>query len=204
MKQKFYAISNFFSNIFLYTLLFILLIIGILFSVSFVDHMIGVSKQETRFPLFAAYIIVSQSMIPNIEINDAIVTFRADPARINTYDIITFLSKEIDTKGTPITHRVVGIVNLENGEKAYRTKGDNNDVVDNALIREDEVIGKVLFKIPKLGYIRSFLIASPGKYIIFFVIFFLFVYDGFRFASYLYKKRRKGFVIEEEIEVLEE
>jgi len=203
LKQYFYKVSNFLSNIFLYTLLFILLIIGILFSVSFVDHMVGISKNETRYPLFAAYIIVSPSMIPSININDAIVTFRMDSNKIETYDIITFLSKEIDTKGTPITHRVVGIVNLENGEKAYRTKGDSNNVVDKALIREDEVIGKVLFTIPKLGYIRSFLITSPGKYIIFLVMFFLFVYDGFRFAYYRYSNRKK--IVEvDDIEVLED
>ena len=87
---------------------------------------------------------------------------RVSENKIKLYDIITFLSKEIDTQGTPITHRVVGILKTSDGERAYRTKGDNNASEDRALIRQSEVLGKVLFRIPMIGYVKTFLSSRLG------------------------------------------
>ena len=101
-------------------------------------------------------------MVPNINVYDAVVTMRVPTEKIEMYDVITFLSKDIDTHGTPITHRVVGIVETEDGKIGYRTKGDNNNTEDNALIMEDEVIGKVLFRIPMIGYVRNFITSKLG------------------------------------------
>ena len=81
-----------------------------MFIAYFVDQKIGAKKGESRSPLFGAYVIISTSMVPNINVYDAVVTARVDQKHIAVNDIITFISKEIETRGTPITHRVVGIV----------------------------------------------------------------------------------------------
>ena len=39
----------------------------------------------------------------------------------------------------------------------FRTKGDHNNVADSFLVNEDDIYGKVIFRIPMLGYIRQFL-----------------------------------------------
>ena len=44
----------------------------------------------------------------------------------------------------------------------YTTKGDNNPTPDSAPANEDNVLGKVLFKIPKAGYIQQFLLSKIG------------------------------------------
>ena len=124
--------------------------------------MIGMKNHEDRSPLFGVYVIISPSMVPNINVYDAVVTMRVPTDKIEMYDVITFLSKDINTHGTPITHRVVGIVETEDGKIGYRTKGDNNNAEDNALIMEDEVIGKVLFRIPMIGYVRTFITSRIG------------------------------------------
>lgn len=155
-------IFHFLSTVLLYSLLIIVLIIVVFFGAYIIDQMIGMKNHEDRSPLFGVYVIISPSMVPNINVYDAVVSMRVPTEKIEMYDIITFLSKDIDTHGTPITHRVVGIVETEDGKIGYRTKGDNNNAEDNALIMEDEVIGKVLFRIPMIGYVRSFITSKLG------------------------------------------
>lgn len=155
-------VLHFLSTVLLYSLLIIVLIIAVFFGAYVIDQMIGMKNHEDRSPLFGVYVIISPSMVPNINVYDAVVTMRVPTEKIEMYDVITFLSKDIDTHGTPITHRVVGIVETEDGKIGYRTKGDNNNAEDNALIMEDEVIGKVLFRIPMIGYVRNFITSKLG------------------------------------------
>lgn len=155
-------ILHFLSTVLLYSLLIIVLIIAVFFGAYVIDQMIGMKNHDDRSPLFGVYVIISPSMVPNINVYDAVVTMRVPTEKIEMYDVITFLSKDIDTHGTPITHRVVGIVETEDGKIGYRTKGDNNNTEDNALIMEDEVIGKVLFRIPMIGYVRNFITSKLG------------------------------------------
>ena len=94
-----------------------------MFGATFVDKKLSASKGINRSPLFGAYVIISESMIPSINVYDAVLTIRATEDDIKTYDIITFLSKDIETAGTPITHRVVDIVHdhlLQNGLHQYK------------------------------------------------------------------------------------
>lgn len=149
------------SSILFYSFMTLIVVIALMFLVSFVDQKIGQSKGEQRNPLFSAYIIISESMIPNINVYDAVVTARVSEDKIKINDIITFISKDIQTAGTPITHRVIGIVETENGIK-YRTKGDNNNTADFALIAPEEVIGKVYLRIPMIGYVQTFMTKPLG------------------------------------------
>jgi len=153
------------TSIFLYSIMAILGIIFIMFVAYFVDQKIGQAKGQSRAPLFGAYVIISESMVPKINVNDAVITMRVSEKHIHKNDIITFLSKDIETMGTPITHRVVGIVYEDKDNKkvlGYRTKGDNNNTQDFALIKPDEVLGKVYLRLPKVGYLQSFLTKPSG------------------------------------------
>lgn len=165
-KFTFKKVTHFISSVLLYAVLALIAVIAIMFIAYFVDQQVGKSKGEVRNPLFSAYIIISPSMIPRINVNDAVVTIRASEKNIKVGDIITFLSKDIDTKGTPITHRVVGIVYEDEEKKekvvGYRTKGDANPTQDFALIKPEEVLGKVFLRIPLIGYIQMFLTKPIG------------------------------------------
>lgn len=52
--------------------------------------------------------------------------------------------------GKIITHRIEKTVNI-NGEIAYITKGDNNDVEDEEIVKYSNIIGKVIYVMPKFG-----------------------------------------------------
>lgn len=163
-----------------------------MFGAYFVDQQIGLRNHENRSPLFGAYVIISESMIPNVKVYDAVVTMRVKNNKIKVDDIITFVSKNIETAGTPITHRVVGIVETSKGEFAYRTKGDNNNTPDAALILHSEVIGKVLFRIPKIGYLQTFMTHTSGLLIIVVIPCLLIVfYDVFKLIKAAIKKDEK-------------
>ena len=149
------------SSVLFYVVMFLIVVIFIMFLAYYVDRQIGLKKGENRSPLFGAYVIISESMIPSINVYDAVVTVRVGQDNIKMNDIITFISKDIETAGTPITHRVIGIVETENGIK-YRTKGDHNNTADFALIAPDEVIGKVYLRIPMIGYLQTFMTKPIG------------------------------------------
>jgi hypothetical protein len=73
-------------------------------------------------------------------------------------DLIVYEAKEKEFG--LIIHRVLAKMNL-NGKYYYITKGDNNYLADRefgiSIASEDDVKGKVLLRIPFIGYIKLFL-----------------------------------------------
>jgi signal peptidase I len=89
---------------------------------------------------------------------DIIVLIGSQPENTRIGDIIVFRTGKPD----PIIHRVV-IWWTEDGKRFYMTKGDNyktnktpinNAIIDETRITENQIIGKALFRIPFLGYIK--------------------------------------------------
>ena len=105
------------------------------------------------------YTILTQSMYPTIKAGDVIVTYKEDDNKYNTGDVITFVSQY--NAGMTITHRVQEVISL-NDEYSYKTKGDNNNTADSEIISGDNVVGRVVFKVPKAGYIQQFLVSKTG------------------------------------------
>ena len=95
--------------------------------------------------------IISSSMKPTIGINDIVIVKKVDSSKLKENDIITF-----NINGDVITHRIIKIENVNN-EQIYITKGDSNEVSDSDKITYDNIEGKYLFKIPKIGKVLNFL-----------------------------------------------
>ena len=92
------------------------------------------------------YTILTQSMYPTIKAGDVVITYKEDNNQYNKGDVITFVSDM--NGGITVTHRVQDIV-LVNDGYSYRTKGDNNNAEDREVIEGDNVLGKVVLRIPK-------------------------------------------------------
>ena len=92
-------------------------------------------------------IVQSGSMQPAIKMGSVVVVKPADEYKIG--EVITF-GKATKTQ-TPITHRIYDI-KIVGEEPRYITKGDVNNAPDKQEVRLDEIVGKVLFDIPYLGY----------------------------------------------------
>ena len=54
-------------------------------------------------------------------------------------------------EGYTVIHRIIE-KKQENGEFRFVTKGDNNISPDSEIVRENQLIGKVIFKIKYIGY----------------------------------------------------
>lgn len=120
--------------------------------------------------------IISGSMEPTINVNDLIIVTETDSIKEN--DIITYKNND-----DFITHRVIKI----EGD-VITTKGDSNNSVDNK-IRKEDIIGKVIFTIPKGGIIRDILV-TPKVLISIVLTLILFSLC----ASYIPKNRRIEFI----------
>jgi len=152
------------STILAYSALVILIFIGIIFALYVVDVKVQQSKGGTARPLFSAYVIISGSMEPNIHVYDVIVAKRTDPTTLKKGDVITFNSNDTRFYGETVTHRIIEEVDPENG--IYRTQGDANNVADDALTSADNIIGKVVLRIPQLGRVQSIIATKAGWFIL--------------------------------------
>lgn len=161
-----YQVYHFVAKVLLYSVLIILILVAIGVVAYFVDLQRNVKNGVTRTPLLGAYIIISPSMEPTIKVEDAIIILRHEAKDLEVGDIITFLSSDPRYSGLTITHRIVGIEKSKNGDIFFRTKGDNNNTEDTALVSAKNVFGKVILKIPKIGYIQALLMQSYGWIII--------------------------------------
>ncbi len=89
-----------------------------------------------------AYVITTESMKPTIK-KGYLIIVRESKQGYEINDIITF-----KRNGEYITHRIVG-----KDDEQYRVKGDANDYEDEEPVFENEIEGKIVFKIPVIGII---------------------------------------------------
>lgn len=68
----------------------------------------------------------------------------------------------------------------------FKTKGDNNNTTDEALVNENDLEGKYVFKIASLGSVLLFFAKPLGMLIIILVIFLL------ALIAYIIKFKNKG------------
>ena len=81
-------------------------------------------------------IVLSGSMEPAIQTGDMIFLHKADPAQLQTGDVICYLDS-----GQAITHRIVGVREGEDGMVRYVTQGDGNNTADRQAVSADQVQG---------------------------------------------------------------
>lgn len=176
-KEKFNSftyILKFIMGVLSWTVFVILVLIAAFLMYYFVATKVYAQKGEEFRPFISLYTIITESMEPNINPYDVIVdVYVKNPEDIKIGDVITFTSTSPLTKGMVITHRVVNIAQDASGY-SYQTKGDNNLSPDASYVPFANVHGKVLLRIPKLGYLQSFL-ATKGGWLIVVVIPALFI-----------------------------
>ena len=177
-----------------YAIFIWLLLIGITLLVYVLDIKIRAAKGDYSSPTFNAYVVLTGSMLPEIQVYDVVITKKINASDLKEGDIITFASADSRFLNTIITHRIIK-KNYDADSKTYtfQTKGDNNNVADSALVPQNNIYGKVILKVPKLGYLQEFL-ASDGGWIIVILIPCLTVisYDIVKLAKGLKRKKYKN------------
>ena len=103
-------------------------------------------NEIVSFVGISVFNIISESMEPTINENDVILIKQTNIDEIKEGDIVTFKKHD----GTIVTHRIIKIVDSEEGRK-YITKGDNNQDEDKEPVEYSQIYGKYIFKISKIG-----------------------------------------------------
>jgi len=92
--------------------------------------------------------VVGGSMRPVMDVGDVVIVAQAPADVIKPGDIIQFRKPEQVT----VMHRVVEIEETEAG-KFFITKGDANDKPDTDPVIPENIVGKVVFTIRKIGWV---------------------------------------------------
>ena len=103
----------------------------------------------TSTGLFGFYptIVASGSMRPAMEVGDISLVISTNPSNIQVGDIIQYWQGEEMN-----LHRVVEIRQTESGLQ-FITKGDANNAADTTPVTADQIRGKLILTIPKVGWV---------------------------------------------------
>jgi len=110
---------------------------------------------------FTPTIIASGSMQPTMDVGDIAIVVKAPTQTIKIGDIIQYRTPDM-----LVMHRVIEVTGQE-GSEVFVTQGDANNVPDDPVL-QSQVMGKVLFTIPKLGWVSIALKTFFAEIITFF------------------------------------
>lgn len=178
----------------------ILILNSILIVQGFTTDSSNIPNIGGTFPLM----VQSGSMSGCIEEGDLIFAHTVeDTSSLKLDDIITFWDKEPGS--TLVTHRIIAVTTDEDGNLAYRTKGDANNASDARLVSPDDIVGIYQFRIPGLGHVAMFMQTIPGLIVCVFVPLALFIlYDIIRRRHIEKAERNETAALLEELKRLKE
>ena len=105
------------------------------------------------------YVVLSGSMEPEYKTGSVIYVKETEATELEVGDVITY---QIDAE-TVATHRIIEITEVD-GDVAFRTKGDANEMEDATAVLANQVVGTPIFTIPNLGYLVSYIHTASGRY----------------------------------------
>ena len=152
---QFYLNSKFMKNILKATRSIIVFIVTIVIIYGILGNFS--SKNATIFNVarFSNFVVLTGSMEPGISPGDYITIRKVNPDKLKVNDIVTYKINQV-----VVTHQIVKI----DGDK-ITTQGTANNVADNPISKSD-ILGKYVFKLPKIGYIMAFLSSISGLILI--------------------------------------
>lgn len=107
------------------------------------------NPRPTVFGFYSA-VVVSGSMEPEISVNDMVIS--QNQKDYGPGDVITY-----ESGSSLVTHRII-----EAAEGGFTTKGDANNTPDMDTVFKEQIIGKVVWKIPQIGLVIKYLQTPLG------------------------------------------
>jgi len=103
-------------------------------------------------------VIISGSMRPHIDVGDIVIVKSVEAELVEVGDIIQFIELEQQIR---INHRVIEIREDDRGQPLFVTKGDANNSIDSDPVIVEQLKGRVIQVIPKIGWI-TIAMRNPG------------------------------------------
>lgn len=110
--------------------------------------------------------VQSGSMVPTYHKGDLVVDMRVPVQQLAVGDVVTYTNPRL-FNGEPITHRIIQTPSNDNDQQ-FVTKGDANPAADPP-IKAHNIIGKVGFSVPLLGFLFDFVRKPLGLLILIYV-----------------------------------
>ena len=148
------------------------------------------------------FIVLSDSMYPEIQSGDLIVCREADADQVKEGDIVSFFDPD-STGSAVVTHRVVAVSTADDGSLQFTTKGDANNTEDVSPVPADNIIGIYQARVPGLGNVAMFMQTTQGLIVCVVVpIVLLVAYDVLRRRSYDKRNQAETDALRAELEAL--
>lgn len=159
--------NNKFINIFLKVIkaivtLFIIFVVSIIFIQRISDNKITLGG-------ISIYTIITPSMVPKYNVGDMVITKKVSPSSLKVNDDAVYMGEKNDFKDKIVTHQIINIESKD-GKLYFHTKGINNDLED-PLVSEEQIMGKVIYKSFLLSFISKIVNNSYGFYFVIFIPF---------------------------------
>ena len=168
------------------TIICIIILFFIVFNITLIIESYINPNELPSFLGIKSFVIVSESMEPTILTNDVIFIVDTSKENLEVGDIISFRTGDYIN-----THRIVRIEE-QNGEEVYITKGDNNSNEDKTPIKFQDIEGKYLFRLPKLGKITEML-KSKVTLVILLIFLVIIAYYEVRISKRKLKRKEERF-----------
>lgn len=150
---------------------------------------------------FVPMIVLTDSMYPEIHSGDLIFCRLVEPEEVQEGDVISFFDPA--GNGTSVvTHRVIDVTQ-QDGQLAWQTKGDANNVEDMDLVPAENLVGVYRSRIPGAGSVAMFMQTTAGLIVCVICPLILLVgYDLIRRRSYEKKQKSDTDALLAELEAL--
>jgi len=109
---------------------------------------------------YQMYIVEGGSMSPAFGLGSIVLVRPLAPAAVQAGDIITYRDPDPERADTIVTHRVMEVLPTE--PPSFITRGDANDADDPLPLSGGNLIGRVYYSVPYIGYLFSFVRTRTG------------------------------------------
>lgn len=135
------------------------------------------------------YTVLTGSMSPGLPAGSLVVVKPVAADEVGVGAVITYQLES----GEPAvaTHRVVAVETAINGDRAFVTQGDANDVADPQSVREVQIKGERWYSVPYLGHVNTLLSGNQRQIGVYVIGSLLLAYAAYMFTSSIRERRRR-------------
>ncbi|NCA67789.1 MAG: signal peptidase I [Clostridia bacterium] len=121
-------------------------------------------KVAERWLPLKHYVIVSDSMDPDIKRGDIVIIKNPSYDKLKTDDIISFyVDANLDGNKEIVTHYIYSVELDNSGERIYRTINAKKEAPDSWSLKDADIIGQSVYTLPKIGKFMMFAQSSIGR-----------------------------------------
>ena len=160
----------------------ILAIIFIMLLTIFIKGQVNEEKYPDLFG-YKSMIVLSGSMEPTIMKGDLIIVKKVDSKDLKAKDIIAFRNED----KTITSHRIIKVDKID-GKLYFKTKGDNNNTMDEDVVVAKDIEGIYVSRIPELGNFLMYIQTIQGFITV--TMFLLLIFSIYYFISSKIEKKK--------------